>query len=95
MPRRKVMTLEEVLAVYYQDCQVQGYKDSTIRGYQRTFRCFLRWSSEVGVTTIPDFTADTVKRYIVHVQQKPKWADNVYVPTQAETRCCAPVRLPV
>jgi integrase/recombinase XerD len=86
------MTLEDVLAVYYQDCRIQGYKESTVRGYQRTFRCFLRRAAGVGVTTVPDFTSDAVKRYVAHVQQKPKWADNAYVPTQATTVSATTVR---
>jgi integrase/recombinase XerD len=92
MPRRKVLTLAETLAVYFQDCRVQGYKDSTIQGYQRTFRCFLRWADTVGITTLPQLSAEAVKRYIAFVQQKPKWADNAHVPTSRQTVSATTVR---
>jgi site-specific recombinase XerC len=92
MPRRKVMLLEEVLEVYYQDCRVQGYSPATITGYQRRLRCFLRWAAQAGVLTVSAFTGEAVKRYIAHVQQQPKWADNAYVPTQAERVSATTVR---
>src|SRR4029453_2994324 len=92
MPRRKVLTLAETLAVYFQDCRVQGYKDSTIQGYQRTFRCFLRWADTVGITTLPQLSAEAVKRYIAFVQQKPKWADKAQAPTRKQTVSATTVR---
>lgn len=92
MPRRKVMLFEDVLEVYHQDCRVQGHTPSTITGYQRTLRCFLRWAAEAGVVTVPEFTGEAVKRYIAHVQQQPKWAENTYVPTQAERVSATTVR---
>jgi integrase/recombinase XerD len=92
MPRRKVMLLEEVLEVYYQDCRVQGYSPATITGYQRTLRRFLRWARQAGLQTVPELRGEAVKRYIAHVQQRPKWAENAYVPTQAERVSATTVR---
>ncbi len=62
MPRHTVMTLEEVTHIYQEDCRVQGYKPSTIKGYRRTLCCFLRWAGEEGITTLLQFTGEAVKR---------------------------------
>jgi hypothetical protein len=45
-------------------------------------RCFLRLAHDAGVTTLADYIADVVTRYIAFVQQKHKWADNPHMPTQ-------------
>jgi site-specific recombinase XerD len=92
MPRRKAMPLEDIIAIYYDDCTVQGFSPLTIRGYRRTMRCFMRWAHEAGATTLPDFTAEAVKRYIAQLQQKRKWEDNAYVPTQDKKVCATTVR---
>ena len=42
-------------------------RPSTIRGYERTLRCFLRWAAsqtDQPVTLVANFSADAVKRYI-------------------------------
>lgn len=92
MPRHKVLTLEEIVASYLQECAVLGLKPSTIAGYQRTLRCFLRWAVQDGVQTLPQFTPETVKRYIAHLQQQLKWADNAYVPTSSQRVSATTVR---
>lgn len=92
MPRHRSMTLEDVLKAYYEDCRVQGFKESTIQGYQRTIRCFLRWGADKGISQVADFTADAVKQYIGHIQHKQKWSDNDYIPTSTETVSATTVR---
>ena len=69
MPRHRVLSLQEVATIYLEDCRVQGFKPSTIAGYERTLRCFLRWATAEGLTTLADFTAPAVKRYIAQLQQ--------------------------
>jgi site-specific recombinase XerD len=92
MPRRKALTLEEVLTLYHEEWQVQGFSPRTIIGYRRSMRCFLRWAKETGVRTVADFTADSVKRSIAVVQQKHQWADNPHLPTQPQTVSATTVR---
>ena len=86
MPRHRAMTLTDAVKLYCEDCRVQGFKPSTVTSYQRTLRCFVRWAAsevEQPVTLVARFSAEAVKRYIAHLQQQPKWAENAYVPTQA------------
>lgn len=92
MPRHQAMTLTDAGNLYCEDCRVQGYKPSTITGYQRTLRCFLRWASDEHVNLVADFSAEAVKRYIAHLQQQPKWAENAYVPTQTAKVSATTVR---
>ena len=89
MPRHKILTLESVANSYYEDCRVQGYKPSTISGYQRTLRCFLRWAGPEGITTVPQFTAQAVKRYIAYVQQRGKWEHHTSIPARASDHVSA------
>ena len=92
MGRRKVLTLEEVTETYFADCQVKGLKASTIQGYRRTLRCFLRWGQENSIARIPDFTPEVVKRYIAYLQGKHRWSDHDYLPTQEDTLSATTVR---
>ncbi len=94
MPRHQAFTLTDAAKLYVEDCRVQGYKPSTITGYQRTLRCFLRWAAGegTGLTLVAHFSAEAVKRYIAHLQQQPKWADNAYVPTQTARVSATTVR---
>jgi integrase/recombinase XerD len=92
MPRHRVLTLQEVATIYYEDCRVQGYSAATISGYQRTLRCFLRWATAEDLTTLAHFTAPAVKRYIAYVQQRAKWIDHSFIPTHAERVSATTVR---
>lgn len=92
MPRHRVMTLAEVVRSYYDDCRVQGYKESTITGYQRTLRCFLRWANQEGITALPQFTGEAVKRYIAYVQRRDKWADHTFILARQEQVSATTVR---
>jgi integrase/recombinase XerD len=92
MPRRRVLTLQEVASIYYEDCRVQGYTGATIKGYQRTLCCFLRWATAEDLTTLADFTAPTLKRYIAHVQQRAKWTDHTFIPLHQERVSATTVR---
>ena len=90
--RRKVLTLEEVVATYHEDCQVQGLKPSTIQGYQRSLRCFLRWCDQNQISMVPHFTPDAVKKYIIFLQGKLRWQDHDHLPTQEDTLSATTVR---
>jgi hypothetical protein len=67
MSRRHVLTLDEIVALYLQDCRFQGLRPATLVGYERSLRCFLRWAAGEGIQSLPQFTAEAVKRYIAHV----------------------------
>ncbi len=92
MPRHRVMTLEEVDHIYQEDCRVQGYKPSTIKGYRRTLSCFLRWATEERITTLPQFTGETVKRYIAYTRQRHTYAGHRFTPEQQEPVSATTVR---
>ena len=67
MPKHQALTLTDAAKLYCEDCCVQGYKPSTITGYQRTLHCFLRWAAsetERPLTLVAHFSADAVKRYL-------------------------------
>lgn len=85
-------SLDELVDFYLQECRVRTLKESTIVGYQRTFRCFQRWAESERIHTLPQLTPEAVKRYIAHVQQQLKWADNGYVPTSSQRVSATTVR---
>jgi integrase/recombinase XerD len=82
MPRHKVLSLDEITRIYDEDCQVQGPKPATIAGYQRTLRCYLRWATSEQLTTLPQFTAEAVKRFIAATQQRQTYEGHPFTPAQ-------------
>lgn len=84
MARQTTMRLEEVITTYLQDCAIQGFKTSTIRGYRRTFNCFQRWAETQNIRTVAHFSAENIKRYIAYLQEKTRWSDNPHVPAQTD-----------
>lgn len=92
MPRHRAVSLQEVATIYLEDCRVQGFTPSTVAGYERTLCCFLRWAAGQGIHTLPQFSPETVKRYIAQLQQQPKWVDNAYVPTSSQRVSATTVR---
>jgi integrase/recombinase XerD len=92
MPRHRTLAIEEAITLYLDDCRVQNWKPSTVKAYERSLRCFLRWGQVHDATQLTDFTTETVKQYIAHVQQQPKWAENPHVPTQNQRVSAITVR---
>jgi len=79
----KALTIDEIISRYEISNQADGKSLSTINGYSEILKLFSgHIKVELPCNDLSAFNINTIRRYIIHLQNKPKFQGHPYTPQQ-------------
>lgn len=70
MVQQRSIKLRDAYSVFLVDRKARGFTTSTVRYYEQKLGAFVTWAEQDGVHTIAQLKADTVRAYIVCLQER-------------------------
>ena len=79
----KRIYLEQLREKYEIACRAEGKSSKTVSGYNQIICALIRYMVETGLSTLlSDFSIDTVRSYILYLEQRPKFQGHPFTPPQ-------------